>query len=96
MLLRCLCTDKDDNGLPECIEKCDDIMADEVLASYEFEIRERFNDNDKRSDDKGAEPESVEILNIGNERESSSISPDQTIYRAGLRSAITYSSSSRP
>lgn len=29
---------------------------------------ERFNDNDKRSDDKGAEPESVEILNIGNER----------------------------
>jgi hypothetical protein len=29
---------------------------------------DRFNDNDKRSDDKGAEPESVEILNIGNER----------------------------
>ncbi len=29
---------------------------------------DRFNDNDKRSDDKGAEPESVEVLNIGNER----------------------------
>ncbi|GAA4893076.1 hypothetical protein GCM10023311_16950 [Flaviramulus aquimarinus] len=28
----------------------------------------RFNDEDKRSDDKGAEPEAVEILNIGNER----------------------------
>ena len=28
----------------------------------------RFNDNDKRSDDKGAEPESVAVLNIGNER----------------------------
>ncbi|OEJ99100.1 alkaline phosphatase [Flavivirga aquatica] len=28
----------------------------------------RFNDNDKRSDDKGAEPEAVEVLNIGNER----------------------------
>lgn len=27
-----------------------------------------FNDEDKRSDDKGAEPESVEVLNIGNER----------------------------
>ncbi|TXE16888.1 alkaline phosphatase [Psychroserpens burtonensis] len=29
---------------------------------------DRFNDDDGRSDDKGAEPESVEILNIGNER----------------------------
>lgn len=29
---------------------------------------ERFNDDDKRSDDKGAEPEAVEILNIGNQR----------------------------
>lgn len=29
---------------------------------------DRFNDNDKRSDDKGAEPESVEILNINNDR----------------------------
>ncbi|WP_055444522.1 choice-of-anchor I family protein [Lacinutrix himadriensis] len=28
----------------------------------------RFNDEDKRSDDKGAEPEAVEVLNIGNER----------------------------
>ncbi|WP_298498157.1 choice-of-anchor I family protein [uncultured Algibacter sp.] len=28
----------------------------------------RFNDEDGRSDDKGAEPEAVEILNIGNER----------------------------
>lgn len=28
----------------------------------------RFNDDDGRSDDKGAEPESVEILNIGNQR----------------------------
>jgi len=27
-----------------------------------------FNDEDKRSDDKGAEPESVEVLNIGNQR----------------------------
>lgn len=27
-----------------------------------------FNDEDKRSDDKGAEPESVEILNLGNQR----------------------------
>jgi hypothetical protein len=29
---------------------------------------DRFNDDDGRSDDKGAEPESVEVLNIGNER----------------------------
>ncbi|WP_459741644.1 choice-of-anchor I family protein [Polaribacter sp. OB-PA-B3] len=29
---------------------------------------DRFNDDDKRSDDKGAEPESVEVLNIGNQR----------------------------
>ncbi|WP_375241175.1 choice-of-anchor I family protein [Polaribacter sp.] len=29
---------------------------------------DRFNDNDKRSDDKGAEPESVEVLNIGDQR----------------------------
>ena len=29
---------------------------------------EKFNDSDKRSDDKGAEPESVEVLNIGNQR----------------------------
>ncbi len=29
---------------------------------------DRFNDEDKRSDDKGAEPEAVEVLNIGNER----------------------------
>lgn len=29
---------------------------------------DRFNDDDGRSDDKGAEPESVEILNIGNQR----------------------------
>lgn len=29
---------------------------------------DRFNDNDARSDDKGAEPESLEVLNIGNER----------------------------
>jgi hypothetical protein len=29
---------------------------------------ERFNDGDKRSDDKGAEPESVEILNMGDQR----------------------------
>ncbi|MEM5566091.1 choice-of-anchor I family protein [Psychroserpens sp. AS72] len=29
---------------------------------------DRFNDDDDRSDDKGAEPESVEVLNIGNER----------------------------
>jgi hypothetical protein len=28
----------------------------------------RFNDEDKRSDDKGAEPESVDVLNIGNQR----------------------------
>ncbi|WP_452231636.1 choice-of-anchor I family protein [Lacinutrix sp. MEBiC02595] len=28
----------------------------------------QFNDEDKRSDDKGAEPESVEVLNIGNQR----------------------------
>jgi hypothetical protein len=28
----------------------------------------RFNGDDSRSDDKGAEPESIEILNIGNER----------------------------
>ena len=28
----------------------------------------RFNDGDKRSDDKGAEPEAVDILNIGNQR----------------------------
>ncbi|MBQ0786122.1 MAG: choice-of-anchor I family protein [Oceanihabitans sp.] len=28
----------------------------------------RFNDEDGRSDDKGAEPEAVEVLNIGNER----------------------------
>lgn len=28
----------------------------------------RFNDDDGRSDDKGAEPESVEVLNIGNQR----------------------------
>jgi hypothetical protein len=27
-----------------------------------------FNDEDKRSDDKGAEPESVDVLNIGNQR----------------------------
>ncbi|WP_299062724.1 choice-of-anchor I family protein [uncultured Polaribacter sp.] len=39
-------------------------IATETLA---FTL-DRFNDNDKRSDDKGAEPESVEILNIGNER----------------------------
>lgn len=29
---------------------------------------ERFNDNDGRSDDKGAEPESVTVLNLGDER----------------------------
>jgi len=29
---------------------------------------EKFNDEDKRSDDKGAEPESVDVLNIGNQR----------------------------
>ncbi|MFP2997127.1 choice-of-anchor I family protein [Spongiivirga sp. MCCC 1A20706] len=29
---------------------------------------DRFNDNDKRSDDKGAEPESVEVLNIKNKK----------------------------
>lgn len=29
---------------------------------------ERFNDDDKRSDDKGAEPEGIEVLNINNER----------------------------
>lgn len=29
---------------------------------------DRFNDVDGRSDDKGAEPESVEVLNIGNQR----------------------------
>jgi len=28
----------------------------------------RFNDDDKRSDDKGAEPESVDVLNIGDQR----------------------------
>ncbi len=28
----------------------------------------RFNDDDGRSDDKGAEPEAVEVLNLGNER----------------------------
>ncbi|MDG1730693.1 MAG: choice-of-anchor I family protein [Algibacter sp.] len=39
-------------------------IAKETLA----ETPSRFNDGDKRSDDKGAEPEAVEILNIGNER----------------------------
>ncbi|WP_233899660.1 choice-of-anchor I family protein [Tenacibaculum piscium] len=39
-------------------------IATETLKA----TQSRFNDNDKRSDDKGAEPESVEILNIGNER----------------------------
>ncbi|MDB2463162.1 choice-of-anchor I family protein [Algibacter sp.] len=32
------------------------------------ETPDRFNDEDGRSDDKGAEPEAVEILNINNER----------------------------
>ncbi|WP_343330858.1 choice-of-anchor I family protein [Polaribacter staleyi] len=39
-------------------------IATETLAL----TPDRFNDGDKRSDDKGAEPESVEILNLGNER----------------------------
>ena len=39
-------------------------IATETLAM----TPERFNDEDKRSDDKGAEPESVEVLNIGNQR----------------------------
>jgi hypothetical protein len=39
-------------------------IATETLAM----TPERFNDEDKRSDDKGAEPESVEVLNIGNLR----------------------------
>jgi len=39
-------------------------IASETLSA----TAARFNDGDKRSDDKGAEPEAVEILNIGNER----------------------------
>ena len=39
-------------------------IATETLAA----TPNRFNDEDKRSDDKGAEPEAVEILNLGNER----------------------------
>ena len=39
-------------------------IATETLAA----TVDRFNDNDKRSDDKGTEPESVEVLNIGNQR----------------------------
>ncbi|MEC3905423.1 choice-of-anchor I family protein [Tamlana sp. 2201CG12-4] len=39
-------------------------IATETLAA----TPSRFNDADKRSDDKGAEPEAVDVLNIGNER----------------------------
>lgn len=39
-------------------------IANETLAL----TPNRFNDEDQRSDDKGAEPETVEILNMGNER----------------------------
>ncbi|MGG8497415.1 choice-of-anchor I family protein [Tenacibaculum sp. TC6] len=39
-------------------------IAKELLAR----TPDRFNDNDERSDDKGAEPESVEVLNIANQR----------------------------
>lgn len=39
-------------------------IAKELLAR----TPDRFNDNDGRSDDKGAEPESVEVLTIANER----------------------------
>ena len=39
-------------------------IASEILAA----TPSRFNDEDKRSDDKGAEPESVDVLNIGDER----------------------------
>lgn len=39
-------------------------IATETLA----QTPDRFNDGDKRSDDKGAEPESVEVLNLGNQR----------------------------
>jgi len=41
-----------------------DSIATETLAM----TPNRFNDDDKRSDDKGAEPESVEVLNIENQR----------------------------
>ena len=39
-------------------------IAKELLAK----TPDKFNDNDERSDDKGAEPESVEVLNIANQR----------------------------
>ena len=39
-------------------------IARETLAA----TPDRFNDEDKRSDDKGAEPESVDVLNIGDQR----------------------------
>ncbi|WP_299135426.1 choice-of-anchor I family protein [uncultured Tenacibaculum sp.] len=39
-------------------------IAKELLAT----TSDKFNDDDKRSDDKGAEPESVEVLNIANQR----------------------------
>lgn len=39
-------------------------ISKETLAA----TPDRFNDDDSRSDDKGAEPESVEILNIENQR----------------------------
>ncbi|MDY0780894.1 choice-of-anchor I family protein [Tenacibaculum sp. IB213877] len=39
-------------------------IAQELLAR----TPDRFNDDDSRSDDKGAEPESVEVLNMSNER----------------------------
>lgn len=44
-------------------DSANSIATETLNATYD-----RFNDDDKRSDDKGAEPEGLDVLNINNER----------------------------
>ena len=52
------------NGNGQQVYDSGNSIATETLAATPA----TFNDDDGRSDDKGAEPESVEVLNIGDQR----------------------------